>query len=123
VPEVVVNVISNAVTVEENDQTVDVNVTEQVVDVTVGTSGPQGATGAAGAAGPAGPAGATGGSFTYNQTSPQTVWTVVHNLGYNPNVTTMDTANSVIEGNYNYVDINTLQISFNTATSGIAYLS
>lgn len=122
-PEVVISVVENLVTVTDGNAEVDVNVTEEIVDVTVGTSGPQGAQGPTGATGPAGPTGPAGGSYTHNQTSPQLVWVVNHNLGFNPAVTTLDTAGSVIEADFDYLNSNSLEITFTTATSGIAYLS
>jgi hypothetical protein len=110
-----------------------------VIVVTPGSSASQGTlvvgTGQGGAVGPAGPAGPAGkdgvngldglpgGAFIYNQGSPATVWTIVHNLGFRPQVSVVDSANIVVEGDYSYPDANTMVLTFSSAFSGVAYLS
>jgi len=94
-------------------------------DLVVGT----GQGGAVGPAGPAGPAGKDGidglpgGAFTYTQGSPATVWNIVHNLGFRPQASVVDSANNVVEGDYSYTDANTMVLTFSSAFSGVAYLS
>lgn len=64
-----------------------------------------------------------GAAFTHTQTFAATVWTIVHNLGYVPNVWTADSNNNNISGVTNVVNLNTITITFNTAVAGKAYLS
>lgn len=70
-----------------------------------------------------GPQGATGGSYTHVQGSTAAVWTVVHNLGYRPNVRTVDTLDRPVIGDVEDIDTNSLTITFVVAMSGKAYLS
>jgi hypothetical protein len=65
----------------------------------------------------------SGGTYTHTQTSPDTVWTITHNLGYNPNVTIIDAALNNIEGDIQYNSINELTITFSVSVYGTAYLS
>lgn len=82
-----------------------------------GMRGPKGDTG------PKGDDGTPGGSFIHNQSALSATWTIVHNLGFNPNVTAQDSGGSTIEGNVVYTDSNNLTITFSAASSGVAYLS
>lgn len=109
------------VTVDETTQVV--TITQSDNSVTIVDSGIQGATGATGATGPTGPQGASGGQYTHTQYSASATWTVVHNLAYNPNITVLDTAGTVMEGSYAYPDINTAIITFSASFAGYAYLS
>jgi hypothetical protein len=59
----------------------------------------------------------------YTQTSPSTVWNIVHTLAFVPNIVIVDSENNVIEGNYEYISDNEITATFNTAISGKAYLS
>jgi len=59
----------------------------------------------------------------YTQTSPSTVWNIVHTLAFVPNIVIVDSEQSVIEGNYEYISDNEITATFNTAISGKAYLS
>jgi hypothetical protein len=95
-------------------------------EVVVVGSGQGGAVGPAGPTGPAGKDGkdgVSGGFFTYTQSAPATVWTINHNLGYRPQVTVVDSANSVVEGDRVYTDANNLVLTFSAPFSGVAYLS
>jgi hypothetical protein len=67
--------------------------------------------------------GAVGGSYTHNQLVPATVWTVTHNLGYFPNITVVDSTNREVIGSTEYIDLNTIQLTFSGAFSGKAYAS
>lgn len=62
-------------------------------------------------------------SFQFTQQTPSTVWTIQHNMGINPNVSTEDLQGNDIQGIIEYVDVNNLKIYFNQPTSGVAYLS
>lgn len=50
-------------------------------------------------------------------------WEVVHNLGFYPNVTTMDSGGSIVEGELEHLSAYRLQITFSAPISGNAYLS
>jgi hypothetical protein len=69
-------------------------------------------------------AGGTGDlNFIYTQASAAAVWTVPHNLAKYPSVTVVDSGDSVLLADVSYVDVNSLQVSFASATSGKAYLN
>lgn len=59
----------------------------------------------------------------YTQTSPSTVWNIVHTLTFVPNIIIVDSEKNVVEGDYEYVSNNEITAKFNTAISGKAYLS
>ena len=52
-----------------------------------------------------------------------TVWTIVHNLDKRPSATVVDTAGTVVSGEISYVSNNEIEINFNNAFSGKAYLN
>lgn len=68
-------------------------------------------------------------SFRYVQGSPSASWTVVHNLGFSPGgIIVIDSNGSVVEGEIDYIDDNTLILHFfaqgiPSPFSGQAYLS
>lgn len=102
---------------------IDVNVTT-APDITIDTGyvGPQGPPGPQGPQGPPGSSGA-GATYTHTQIAASDTWTIVHNLGFNPAVTVVDSAGSVIIGALQYTDVTTAVIRFTGATSGKAYCS
>lgn len=59
----------------------------------------------------------------YTQTSPSTVWNIVHTLTFVPNIIIVDSENNVVEGDYQYISNNQITATFNSAISGKAYLS
>ncbi len=59
----------------------------------------------------------------YNQTSPSTVWNIVHTLDFIPNIIIVDSENRVVEGDYQYINSNQITATFNSAIAGKAYLS
>lgn len=61
--------------------------------------------------------------YVHDQPVASTVWTVIHNLNGQPNVTTVDTSGQEIEGTVTWPDANTVVITFSAATGGKAYLS
>lgn len=63
------------------------------------------------------------GAYTHIQSTPASIWTIDHNLGFNPGVTVVDSANSVVEGQIDYLTVNTVRLTFTAAFSGKAYLS
>lgn len=64
-----------------------------------------------------------GGVYTHTQSSPSTTWTIIHNLGYHPSVTVVDSADSAVVGDVTYVSENQLTVTFSVAFGGKAYLS
>ena len=62
-------------------------------------------------------------AFHYTQNIPSNTWTIVHNLNFYPNITVVDSGGSQIEGEVNYLDSNSLVLTFSSAFSGYAYLS
>lgn len=94
------------------------------VAVYTGQPGPKGDTGATGPAGPAGPTGpAPTIAYTHTQNAVSSTWSITHNLGFYPNVSTTDSAKFGMEGEVTYLTINSLTINFGIATTGYAYLS
>jgi hypothetical protein len=118
--------------------------------VGVGTQGTQGTTGTGtqGVAGPQGPQGEPGisgsdinttddltegttnkyfkvdrVSYEYTQGSASNSWVIEHFLGFKPNVTVVDSAGNIVEGEIAYTNTNSLTVSFQSAFSGYAYLS
>lgn len=74
--------------------------------------------------GPAGPSGSGGDkNYVHNQGSGATVWNVVHGLGKFPAVNVVDTGGNWLLPDVQYVDANTLTVTFATATSGKAYVN
>lgn len=57
------------------------------------------------------------------QTSPQTTWTIIHNMDKYPSVTVVDSGNSVIIGDVSYLSVNVLEVSFGFGFAGKAYLN
>lgn len=94
----------------------------------VGPTGPKGDTGATG---PTGPTGAqpplaeiiAAVSYTHNQSATSARWSISHNLGFYPNVTVFDSAETAIEGEVQHNDENSLIITFSASISGKAHLS
>lgn len=62
-------------------------------------------------------------SFEFVQTIASTTWTILHNLGYVPNVYTIDTDGNEISGVIEILDMNNIKILFSSAIAGKAYLS
>lgn len=92
-----------------------------------GPTGSPGATGATGATGPQGPQGPPGEtppvSYKHTQNAVSYVWNITHNLGYKPSVTTTDVADFTVEGTIQYIDNDSLTVTFTEAFTGFAYLS
>jgi len=68
-------------------------------------------------------AGGTSGdkSYVHVQGAASTYWTIVHNLGKFPSITVVDSGNSEVEGEVQYIDPNTVTISFSASFGGRAY--
>jgi hypothetical protein len=61
--------------------------------------------------------------YTHVQATAITSWTLIHNMGYMPTITVIDSGGNEVEGDIVYTDTDRLTISFSAAMSGIAYLS
>lgn len=59
----------------------------------------------------------------YTQTSPSTVWNIVHTLTFVPNIIIVDSEKNVVEGSYEYRSDNEITATFNVPISGKAFLS
>jgi len=73
--------------------------------------------------GPMGPSGSAAASYTHDQAVVSDTWTVVHNLGFKPNVSVFDSAGSEVEGDIEHVDVNTVVLTFTAAFGGTAIFS
>lgn len=62
-------------------------------------------------------------TFIFNQGVPASTWSVQHNLGKFPSITVIDTANTVVTGEYTYVDTNNVTLKFSAGFAGKAYLN
>jgi len=68
-------------------------------------------------------------TFVYKQTIPATIWgdgtpkMVNHGLNKFPSITVVDTAKSVVVGDYTYVDNNNVILNFSAAFAGKAYFN
>jgi hypothetical protein len=59
----------------------------------------------------------------HHQASPDSSWTVAHNLGKKPSVTVVDSADEVVHGQIEYIDNNTVTLTFAGSFSGKAYFN
>lgn len=73
--------------------------------------------------GGSGGGGTTAATYTYIQTEPAQVWKIFHKLGRMPSVTVVDSAGTVVHGEVEYIDSNTIQVEFTGEFSGKAYLN
>ena len=62
-------------------------------------------------------------SFTYSQAVAEDTWNIQHNMGKFPSITVIDTANTVVTGQYTYIDNNNVTLTFSAAFAGKAYLN
>lgn len=79
--------------------------------ISLGTSGPQGGLAINEIA------------YVFTQSSPSNTWVITHGLQFIPNMTVVDSAGSVVEGDYSYPNENTVIATFAGAFAGKAYLS
>ena len=61
-------------------------------------------------------------TYTYEQASASDSWLIVHNLGRKPSVVIVDSADNVFYPAVQYIDLNTVLVTMNGATTGKAYL-
>ena len=62
-------------------------------------------------------------NFVFNQAVPSTTWAITHNLNKFPSVSVVDTANTQVFTIADYIDTNTLTLTFSAAFAGKAYLN
>ena len=66
---------------------------------------------------------ATDKHFTFNKNIASEKWEIKHNLNKYPSVTVVDSADTVVYGNIEYIDSNKLIITFSDGFAGKAYLN
>jgi hypothetical protein len=59
----------------------------------------------------------------HTQASPSTTWTIDHTLGGKPSVTVVDSANTAVIGEVQYVSDQQVAVLFTAPFSGYAYLT
>ena len=69
------------------------------------------------------PSDATDKTFEFTQGVPSTTWNIQHNLNKFPSITVIDTANTVVTGEYTYIDNNNVTLTFSAGFAGKAYLN
>ena len=69
------------------------------------------------------PEGAKDKSFTFTQITPSATWNINHNLSKFPSVSVVDTANTQVFTDVQYIDNNNLTLTFSAAFAGKAYLN
>jgi hypothetical protein len=62
-------------------------------------------------------------TYVHDQMSPQEIWTITHGMNKFPSVAVVDSANTSVIGDLQYIDTNTVQITFSGPFSGKAYLN
>lgn len=62
-------------------------------------------------------------TYVHDQAVAASVWTINHNLGKYPSITVVDTGGTVVSGVVTYIDNNTIELTFNAAFKGTAYLN
>lgn len=62
-------------------------------------------------------------NFVFTQGIPSATWNITHNLGKFPSVSVADTANQLMYGDTEYINENSLTITFSAPFSGKAYLN
>lgn len=62
-------------------------------------------------------------TFVYSQSPASSEWTITHNLDKYPAVAVVDSAGNIVIGDIQYIDRNTVVITFKAAFSGKAYLN
>jgi len=61
--------------------------------------------------------------FVHNQPSASNTWSITHNMKFFPNVSIVDTAQSKVIGEVEYLSENALTVTFSHSFAGKAYLS
>ena len=100
------------VKVEIVDTSSSLLIQEVPVTIEIGTSGPQGPSGDL-----------RNLAYVFTQGVASAIWNINHGLTFIPNITVVDSAGSVVEGDYSYPDENTVIATFIGSFAGKAYLS
>jgi hypothetical protein len=61
--------------------------------------------------------------YAHTQSTPEAVWEVTHNLGKKPSVIVVDSADTVVMGEIEYINLNSVRLTFVGAFSGKAYFN
>lgn len=61
--------------------------------------------------------------FIHTQSTPSSTWVVTHDLGGQPSVTVVDSANTVVFGDVTYVSGEVVKIDFSSTFSGFVFLT
>ena len=69
------------------------------------------------------PSDATDKTFEFTKGVPSTTWNIQHNLNKFPSITVIDTADTVVTGQYTYIDNNNVTLTFSAGFAGKAYLN
>lgn len=62
-------------------------------------------------------------TYTHDQGIPSISWDITHNLDRKPSITVVDTAETVVFGQADYINNNRVIVTFNAAFSGKAFLN
>jgi hypothetical protein len=62
-------------------------------------------------------------SYVFVQGVPATTWTIQHDLQKFPSITVIDTADTVVIGQYTYINNNNVTLTFSAGFAGKAYLN
>ena len=62
-------------------------------------------------------------TFEFIQGVPATTWNIQHNLKKFPSITVIDTGDTVVTGEYTYINNNNVTLTFSAAFAGKAYLN
>jgi len=62
-------------------------------------------------------------TLIFSQVSALATWTIAHNMGKYPSIEVVDTGGNVLWPDIDYVDANTITVSFTNPTAGKAYLN
>lgn len=95
--------------IEITENPVTVGIIDKKVVVELGVTGPQAAQEPLG--------------YVHHQSSASTTWVINHNLSFIPSVTIVDSSGNVVEGSYNYPDVDNVIANFSSSFAGEAYLS
>lgn len=61
--------------------------------------------------------------YLYSQEQASDEWVIVHNLDKYPSVTVVDTERTEVIADVEYIDTNTVRVTFNAPFAGFAYLN
>jgi hypothetical protein len=62
-------------------------------------------------------------AYAHTQGTASATWNITHNLDFYPNVTVVDSAGTIVEGEISYTNRNQVVLTFAASFSGKAYLS